>query len=100
MKSVYKITSDIKVYPGSGGWRFLVIKPAESKAIKASHGGLARGWGSLPVEVTIGKTTWETSIFPDNKTSTYLLPLKAKVRKVENIYDDDVVQFVMRLKSS
>ncbi len=27
---------------------------------------------SIPVRVTVGKTTWETSIFPDKKSQTYL----------------------------
>ena len=32
-----------------------------------------------------GKTTWKTSIFPDKKSGTYLLPLKADVRRREGI---------------
>ena len=33
------------------------------------------------------------SIFPDSKSGTYILPLKAKVRKKENIYEGDTVTF-------
>jgi hypothetical protein len=51
--------------------------------------GLTKGWGSLPVEVTIGKTTWKTSIFPDSKSGTFILPIKAVVRKKEEVYEGD-----------
>lgn len=33
----------------------------------------------------IGKTIWESSIFPYKKTWIYMLPLKAEVRKKERI---------------
>ncbi len=46
---------------------------------------ISRGWGSLRVEVRIGATTWKTSVFPDKKSGTYILPVKADVRKKENI---------------
>lgn len=33
----------------------------------------------------------KTSIFPDSKTNTYLLPLKVQVRKKENIHAGDTI---------
>ncbi|USN87586.1 MAG: DUF1905 domain-containing protein [Candidatus Nomurabacteria bacterium] len=96
-KGVYELKSKILVYPGMSGWRFLVLPKKESVEIKEKFGKQARGWGSLPVSVTVGKTTWETSIFPDRKSGTYILPLKAKIRKAEEIYDDDTVRYVMEI---
>lgn len=97
-KGVYKLKSKVLVYPGDGGWRFLVIPLKEGREIKNKYGQNARGWGSLPVSVTTGKTTWETSIFPDKQSGSYLLPLKAQVRKKEGIYDDDNVSFTLKLR--
>lgn len=85
------------VYPGMSAWRFLVLPKKEGGEIKERYGKSARGWGSLPVSASIGKTEWKTSIFPDKKSGTYLLPLKAKVRKDEDIFDDDSVQFTIKL---
>ena len=34
------------------------------------------GFGSIRVEVTIGSSTWGTSIFPSKEMSSFLLPLK------------------------
>lgn len=41
------------------------------------------GWGMIPVEATIGRTTWTTSLFP--KDGGYLLPVKDGVRKAESL---------------
>jgi hypothetical protein len=82
---MYKVKAKVWLYPGMAGWQFATIPKKESKIINQTYGALKKGWGSLPVNVTIGKTKWKTSIFPDKKTSSYLLPLKAEVRKKENI---------------
>ena len=95
--NVYNMNSKILVYPGMGGWRFLILPKNRSKEIKAKYGANSRGWGSIPVSVRVGKTTWKTSIFPDKKSGTYLLPLKAKVRKSENISDESSVKFSISL---
>lgn len=41
------------------------------------------GWGMIPVTVTIGATTWKTSLFP--KDGRYIVPIKAQVRTKENL---------------
>ncbi len=94
----YKLKSNVFVYPGMSAWRFLALPKKQGQEIKEKFGARAKGWGSLPVSVTIGKTVWETSIFPDKKSGTYLLPLKAKIRKAEGISDDSTVTFSLRLR--
>lgn len=98
MSKVYKLKSKILVYQGMSAWRFLVLPVAAGKEIKETNGKSAKGWGSLPVSVSIGHTTWQTSIFPDKKAGTYLLPLKAQIRKKEDIADDDVVSFTLTIR--
>ena len=82
-----KFTFKAKVwlYAGDSAWHFVSVPVKIAKQIKSLYAGLERGWGSFPVVVTIGTTTWKTSIFPDKKTGTFLLPIKAEVRKKENI---------------
>jgi Domain of unknown function (DUF1905) len=87
----YTFRSKVVVYAGLGAWRFISLPPQEGKEVKEKYGAHAKGWGSLKVSATIGKTTWETSIFPDKKSASYLLPLKASVRKAEGIQDGAVV---------
>jgi len=91
-KKIYIFKSEVWLYPGMAGWHLIGVPKKESVEIKENFKQVARGWGSLPVMVTIGQTTWKTSIFPDNKTSTYLLPLKMQVRKKEGIFNKDKVK--------
>jgi hypothetical protein len=55
------------------------------------------GWGVIPVEATIGKVTFTTSLFP--KDGTYLLPIKADVRRRCGITVDDVIDVTMALQA-
>ena len=85
MLHTYRFKSKVWLYSGAAAWHFVSVPKIETAKIKKTYSGLQRGFGSFPVKVTIERTEWETSIFPDNKTETFLLPLKAKVRKAENI---------------
>ena len=62
---------------------------AESAELQAMAAVVTYGWGMIPVEVRIGSTTWTTSLFP--KDGGYVVPLKDKVRKAEQIDVDDTV---------
>jgi hypothetical protein len=94
----YKLRSKVWLYPGMAGWHFVGIDKKKSAEIKEKHGAYKRGFGSLPVTVTLGKTSWNTSIFPEKKSNTYLLPLKAMVRKKEEVYVDDTITFSITIR--
>ncbi len=99
-QKTYTVSGKVWLYPGeSANWHFFTIPKKESGELKETYKGLTKGWGSLPVEVTIGKTTWKTSIFPDSKSGTFILPIKALVRKKEEVYEGDscTVSFVVSL---
>jgi hypothetical protein len=51
------------------------------------------GFGSLRVTARIGGTAWETSIFPAAGLKSYLLPVKAAVRKAERLTEGKTVAF-------
>ena len=48
-------------------------------------GPYSRGFGSLRVDATIGGSDWRTSIFPDSKRGTYVLPIREAVRRAEGL---------------
>ncbi len=98
MATRHTFTGKVWLYPGDTAWHFVRVDKEISAALKNKFGSRARGFGSLPVEVTVGKTTWQTSIFPDSQSGTYLLPLKAKVRHAEGVGDGDVVQVLLRVR--
>ncbi|TSC81757.1 MAG: protein of unknown function DUF1905 [Parcubacteria group bacterium Gr01-1014_20] len=96
-KKEYKIKTNVWLYPGMAGWHFVNLPKKESREIGATFGKVSRGFGSLPVTVTIGKTSWKTSIFPDKKSETYLLPLKAAIRKKERFGNGDHIAFLIKV---
>lgn len=68
------------------------LSSKQTQEIKERFGHLKRGWGSLPVKVTLRDTVWRTSIFPD-KSGPYVMAIKASVRKQEDIHEGDEVRF-------
>lgn len=95
----YKMRSEVCLYPGMAGWHFIYLPRKEAHLIRKKFANVHRGWGSLPVLVTLGKTSWQTSIFFDKRSETYLLPLKAGVRKKENIFSGDKVNFSIKIRN-
>jgi hypothetical protein len=93
--------SHVWLYPGeTAAWHFITLPQKDSVAIKKTFGAGARGFGSLPVVAKIGKTTWESSIFPDRHSGSYLLPLKASIRKKEDLMKGDAVSFSITIRQS
>jgi len=80
------------------GWHFATVPKAQSEQIRSKVAGAKRGWGSVPVRIRIGETEWETSLFPQGKTGTYLFALKASVRKAEGIEEGRVVTATVVLR--
>ena len=96
----YKAKATMWLYPGEhANWHFLTVPKGISAELREEFKGLRKGFGSLPVEVTVGKTTWRTSIFPDSKAGAYMLPVKASVRRAEDIYVDEKISFSFKVRS-
>ncbi len=83
--------------PGKGSWHFLSIPPEQAIEIKMQSIGMRGGFGSVKVSVQIGQTRWQTSVFPDRKTGGYILPIKADVRRREDIAAGDEVTLTLDL---
>ena len=71
-------------------WTFVALPVEASAEIRDRAGGVTRGFGSLRVRVTVGGSTWTTSIFPDSGRGAYVLPIKKAVRKAESLDAGDV----------
>ena len=77
--------------PTSTAWHFVTIDGDVADAIRAASPGRSAAWGSVYVQVAVGKTRWQTSVFPSKDVSGYLLPIKAGVRKAERLVAGDRV---------
>ena len=74
---------------GPAPWYFVTVPAEQCRALKAISGAVTYGWGMIPVHVRIGKTAWKTSLWP--KDGSYIVPIKASVRKTENLEEGDTV---------
>ncbi|HJV32402.1 MAG TPA: DUF1905 domain-containing protein [Patescibacteria group bacterium] len=94
----YDLRAELWIYPGSvAAWHFITVPKKQGEDIRKRFGAKARGWRSLPVAVTIGATRWKTSIFPDSKAGSYLLPVKAAVRKKEKLMEGETIAFTLEI---
>jgi hypothetical protein len=80
----------------SGSWHFITIAEERSHEVRAASLARRAGFGSVPIEATIGDVTWRTSVFPQ-KSGGYLLPVKAEVRRKAGIAAGDEVTVSLEL---
>lgn len=101
MTETYDVTAKLWLWTSGkapASWHFLTIEGEAAEAIHALalmrrlESGRRRGWGAMKVQVAIGNTAWDTSIFPDKGSGGWLLPVKAAVRKAEGLDAGDQVQ--------
>jgi Domain of unknown function (DUF1905) len=79
-------------------WTFVSLPADESAEIREVAGATPRrGFGSVRVRVTVGTSTWTTSIFPDTGRGTYSLPIKKAVRKTEALEAGDSATVTIEL---
>ena len=77
------------IWRGPDPWFFVAVPAEQSEDIKAISSIVTYGWGVIPVVVRIGKSKWQTSLFP--KDGVYLVPIKASVRRAEALEEGDSV---------
>jgi hypothetical protein len=83
--ATYSFSTALWEWTAKASWYFVSVPPDDADDIEERFGATAAGFGSIRVEVTIGTTTWRTSIFPSKEERTYVLPVKKDVRRRENL---------------
>lgn len=76
-------------------WYFVSLPKAMANEIRESLKCFEEGWGRLKATAQIGNSGWKTAIWFDTKHQTYLLPIKAEIRKREKIAADDEVKLTL-----
>lgn len=91
----YAFTSEIWKYPTPAGWHFVSLPLKLGKEIRENLKWQEEGWGRLKAIAEIGNSEWETAIWFDTKMNTYLLPLKAEIRKKEKLQEGDKKKIIV-----
>lgn len=92
LKRNLNIEAKVWIYPGDGGWHFVTIPEEISKDIRKAFPK-----GFVKVQVKIGKTTFQTSLFPHKLSKGYILCINKKLRKIENIFAGDKVKLAIKI---
>lgn len=87
MTTTYSFTATLWEHDGPGAWHFVSVPHDVADEIAERSQGRTGGFGSVKVEVTIGASSWRTSLFPDSRRGTYVLPVKKAVRTAEALAD-------------
>ena len=84
-----EFSGEVWWWKGPAPFHFVTVPDDKCAALQDASARVSYGWGMIPVSARIGKTEWTTSLWP--KDGSYVVPLKAWVRKAENIDLGDVV---------
>ena len=89
-------TAALWEHDAPGGWHFITLPAPEGQEIRETCE--PRGFGSVRVHATIGSSSWDTSVFPDTKSGSYVLPVKKPVRRNEQLEDGDRVEVMLLIE--
>jgi Domain of unknown function (DUF1905) len=87
---ILEFSGEVWFWRGPSPYHFITVPDDQSAELEAVSSLVTYGWGMIPVTATIGATTWTTSLYP--KDGLYVLPVKDKVRKSEDLDVGDVVE--------
>ena len=91
----YEFTAKPWLHAGPAGWHFISLPMKYAQQIRRALRSEEQGWGRLKATARIGTTEWQTAIWFDTKLKTYLLPLKAEIRKKEGLEPGKEVKTVI-----
>lgn len=80
----WEFTAELWEHDGDAAWCFVTLPLDVAEEVRLVSGP-PRGFGSVRVEVTVGSTTWRTSVFPDKRSGSFFLPVKKDVRRAESL---------------
>lgn len=88
--------------PAKASWYFVTLTGdgadmVRMRSFERRAAGQSRGFGSVPVRARIGSSDFTTSLFPHKESDGYLLPVKAEVRRREDIGEGDEVAVTLWL---
>lgn len=86
MDATFEFSADLYEWDArdDASWVFVTL-PADLAEDIQDMALPMRGFGSVKVRVRCGSSEWRTSVFPDSKSGSYVLPLKKAVRTKERL---------------
>lgn len=92
---ILTFSADVFYWRGPSPFHFVAVPPDECVELQAISSLVTYGWGMIPVNVTVGETEFYTALFP--KDGGYFVPLKAAIRKAEQLDVGDTVTLTLEV---
>lgn len=89
-------SSKLWKYSGKSAWYFVTLPQDIANHVKFTQQRYF-GFGTVRLVVKVGESEWKTSLFPDKKSGSYFLPIKAEIRKKESLRAGDDLTLNIRL---
>jgi len=96
MGTELRFTAPLWAHPGHAAWHFVTLPTDVAEVLRDQVPPRGPGFGSVRVAVTIGTSTWDTSVFPDRATGSFVLPVKKDVRRANDLIPGDAVEAQLR----
>ena len=81
----------------AGAWSFVTL-PLDMADEVRERAGEPRGFGSVRVHVEAAGQAWDTSVFPDSSSSSYVLPVKKAIRVAAGVEEGDDLTVTLSLR--
>lgn len=78
-------------------WTFVSLPEAVTAEIRELAGEVPRGFGAVRAQVRVATKQWWTSVFPQDSSGPYVLPIKASVRSAIGIELGDDIEVWLQL---
>jgi hypothetical protein len=91
-----EFAGELYYWRGPSPYHFITVPEEVCVGLRAVSALVTYGWGMIPVNVRIGKSAFETSLFP--KDGGYIVPIKDAVRRAEELSVGDLVALEMAIR--
>lgn len=92
---LYSFEAKVWSWSGQGAWWFVNVPDSVSTGIREKYGK-----GMIKINIKVGKSKYESSLFPHKNTKGsfgYLISIKKKIREIEGIYENDIVKVTFKI---
>ena len=89
-------SGEIWYWRGPSPFHFVTVPEPQAQELRDVAAEVTYGWGMIPVDVRIGDTKFQTSLWP--REGGYIVPIKDIVRRSQEVDDGDVVDIRMTVR--
>ena len=89
----YDWTGELIEWRGPSPYFFVPMDEDDNEDLHEVASEVTYGWGVIPVRVRVGRSEWDTSLFP--RDGVYMVPMREKIRRAETLTVGDEIHVQM-----